>query len=155
MISRGSRNATRRLFFTIFKKKVTSTNPMAETAYDEIKTVSDTDTIKHVSDMMVEYKIGAVLVTQPVKGHRSLVLPGNQKVVGILSERDVVRAVHWDLDLKSDTVVKIMTPVEKMKSVEKGDDIYSCLSYMLGNNIRHLAVRSSKTDEIMGIFSMR
>jgi len=152
---------SKRAFSTVFRNsnKALSNAPtvarlLTETQYnDDIKTVDVEASILQTSQEMVKYHIGALLVTKNSPGTHHLMLSKNVQVCGILSERDVVRA-HAS-SLGSDACVKeIMTPVEKIKSVEMHDDIYSCLNEMLHLNIRHLAVKNKK-DQIIGLFSMR
>ncbi len=89
--------------------------------------------------IMGEKNIGALLVMQ------------DEKLKGIISERDYARKIILKGKTSRDTLVKeIMT--EKVISVLPDDNIEKCMELMSGKRIRHLPVL--KNDEVLGVISI-
>ena len=85
----------------------------------------------------------------------SIVITDNDKTVGILTERDLIKQVcAADLQASKTPVVSIMSAplidIDKDSAVEKAAEI------MIKNKVRHLGVRdSSSNHQIIGIISSR
>jgi CBS domain-containing protein len=92
-------------------------------------------------DYMKEKRIGAVSVK------------ADDKLVGILTERDIL----WKCDLRDDLslekVESIMTPVEDIVSVNTNVDLEECFNLMDVNRIRHLPV--VEDGKLVGMLSIR
>ncbi|WP_111859685.1 CBS domain-containing protein [Acinetobacter sp. CFCC 10889] len=93
----------------------------------EIFTISPEHTVLQAITIMANKGIGALVVTQ------------DNKVVGILSERDYTRKIAL-MQRTSDhtTVAEIMTP--KVISVTPNHTVEQCLSLMTDGHLRHLPV---------------
>ncbi len=89
---------------------------------------------------LIENKIGALIVVD-----------AENKIVGIISERDITRAVYTDYDnLKSKRVFHLMTTNLIVAIPE--DDIDYIMGIMTQNRIRHLPIVTK--DGIAGIISI-
>lgn len=80
----------------------------------------------------------------------AVVLERNE-VLGVLSERDVVRALAEDADPDTVWSSDVMTP--EPISVSPGDPLDRALQLMVDGGIRHLAVMDA--DELAGVVSLR
>ena len=94
--------------------------------------------LREAATRMVERGIGAAIV-----------LDGD-RLVGILTERDILRAVGSDLD-KSATVEDCMT--RDPESVEPSDTTDHATALMIHGGFRHLPVVEG--DRVVGIVSIR
>ncbi len=111
---------------------------------DDIRTVVTTnpsDTIGDTVDLLEEYSIGAVVVTADGK-----------KILGIISERDVVRHLvreqEGTLRLK---VEDLMT--SNVSTCRLDDDVESAMATMMNGRFRHLPIVTDG-DELCGIVSL-
>jgi CBS domain-containing protein len=90
--------------------------------------------------VMAEKNTGAVMVVQ------------QDKVIGILSERDCVRKLDLNGRTAKDTLVKdIMTG--DVLYVDAGQSVEECMAVMIEKNIRHLPVYEN--GKLLGIMSVR
>jgi len=91
-------------------------------------TLSPTDTLDQAVSLMMDHRIGSILIVDP------------DSLVGILSERDLLRVLHQGLDqsLADITVKAAMTP----NPITCGPDnsLEEAMTMMVDNNIRHLPV---------------
>ncbi len=101
--------------------------------------ISPRKTIKEAIHMLVEHNIGSLLVTD------------NEKTVGIISERDILRVCNSDVTtVGSEPVESFMT-----KDVIIGtpdDDIDAVMSVMTEKKIRHLPILDGQ--KIVGMISI-
>lgn len=103
-------------------------------------TASPDEPIFSAMGKLVEHKIGSLVVCDAEK-----------KIVGILSERDIMRAVFQDYDtLKSKKVANLMTTNLIVAIPE--DDIDYIMGIMTQNRIRHLPIVTK--DGIAGMISI-
>ena len=106
---------------------------------NEIISVSPDTLVIDAIRMMNNRKVGALLVLQ------------NNKLVGILSERDYARKVILNNRSSSETSVnEIMTA--ELKTVNPEQTVDECMVIMSENHIRHLPVVDK--DEPVGILSI-
>ena len=105
----------------------------------EIHTISPDSTVLQAMTLMANKGIGAVVVTE------------NDKVVGILSERDYTRKIAL-MQRTSDhtTVAEIMT--SQVLSVTRAHTVDECLALMTDKHIRHLPV--VENESLVGIVSI-
>ncbi|MCP3673297.1 MAG: CBS domain-containing protein [Gammaproteobacteria bacterium] len=102
--------------------------------------ISDTDSILNAATIMTESKIGALLV-QNEEG----------AIVGILSERDIVRGMRGhSADLNGIAVKELMTKM--LIRCSPDDTVNSALGMMTNRRIRHLPVFDG--DELVGFVSI-
>jgi predicted transcriptional regulator len=84
------------------------------------------DTLRHLATTLVEESIGAALVRGP------------HGAMGLVSERDVTRALAEDADPDTTTVEDIMS--DELVIVAPNDDLYDAVHRMLDAEVRHLPV---------------
>ncbi|QIW24694.1 CBS domain-containing protein [Sulfolobus sp. S-194] len=95
-------------------------------------------TIKEVSDVMIKENVGSV------------VLKDGDKITGIVTERDIVNAVHKGLNLNSPAIEIASTNLVK---IDYNKSIYDAFYLMARNNIRHLIIE--KDGKCVGVISIR
>jgi CBS domain-containing protein len=101
--------------------------------------VSPDDTVYEALQILAAHNIGAVLVLE------------NDKLVGILSERDYARKVVLQGKSSLDTSVRtIMT--HKVYYVQPQQKITECLTLMADKHIRHLPVLDG--ERVVGVISI-
>ncbi|AWR99276.1 CBS domain-containing protein [Metallosphaera hakonensis] len=105
----------------------------------EVISVEKGVTLRQVTKIMTEKNVGSVIITE--KG----------KPIGIVTERDVVRAIGSDKNLE-DKVDDIMTA--SLITVREDSPITGALSLMRTYNIRHLPVVNGD-GKLTGIISIR
>jgi CBS domain-containing protein len=112
---------------------------LKQKSFTEILSVAPTATVLQAMRLMAERNIGAVLVMQ------------QGKVVGILSERDIVRKVELRGQSCSAALVSaVMT--EKVLYVEPSQSLEECMALMTEKRIRHLPVLEA--EKILGVVSI-
>jgi CBS domain-containing protein len=93
-----------------------------------VVTTSPQATLKEAADLLVEHRIGAIVVSGP--GH---------SVAGILSERDIVRAVaKGGMEALCAPVSGHMT--SKVITCSKASRIHEVMAMMSGGKFRHVPV---------------
>ena len=91
-------------------------------------TVEPGDSVQTIVDMLARHRIGAVVVVDPAGG-----------IAGIVSERDVVRAMVGDVaGVSSMTAKDIMTA--KVRTCSPTDSEAELMQMMTESRIRHLPV---------------
>jgi CBS domain-containing protein len=102
-------------------------------------TVAPTVTLRELSEVLVREEVGAALVVLETAA------------VGLVSERDVVRAVADGHDVDDDRVEDIMT--FEVVAIDSHESISAAAEQMLGGEIRHLLV--SDGAQSLGVISIR
>ncbi|HRQ22524.1 MAG TPA: CBS domain-containing protein [Anaerolineales bacterium] len=106
----------------------------------EVFSISPDATVFDALVLMEKHNTGALMVVK------------DNKVDGILSERDCVRRVDLaGKNAKTTKVNEIMT--SKVIYVEAGQELEECMALMIDKNIRHLPVYDGK--ELLGLLSVR
>jgi CBS domain-containing protein len=114
---------------TIIKKKETGS-----------VTITPEITVYEANKIRADNKIGCLMV-----------LDNNKKIVGVLSERDIVNALaKYGNDVLEKKVTEIMT--HKIISCKPDDDLQKLMTLMTERRIRHLPV--IENDELVGIISI-
>ena len=116
---------------------------VAQVIQDKIEqtifTISPEATVLEAISLMADKGIGAVVVTD------------QDKVVGILSERDYTRKVMlMERTSKETSVSEIMTA--KVLTVTKSTSVEDCLGLMTDRHFRHLPV--VENDKLVGLISI-
>ncbi|MGB8695364.1 MULTISPECIES: CBS domain-containing protein [Acinetobacter] len=116
---------------------------VAQVIQDKIEqtifTISPEATVLEAISLMADKGIGAVVVTD------------QDKVVGILSERDYTRKVMlMERTSKETSVSEIMTA--KVLTVTKSTSVEDCLGLMTDRHLRHLPV--VENDKLVGLISI-
>lgn len=96
----------------------------------DVVTVSPSDSVQTIVGLLASHRIGAVVV-----------LDGKGSIAGIVSERDIVRAMAADAaSVMTRTAKDIMTA--KVMTCEPNDSEAELMQLMTENRIRHLPVVS-------------
>ena len=101
--------------------------------------IGKNNTIREAAKEMVEKGVGSLVVVDE-----------EGKVVGIITERDVVRAVADGKDLET-PVSEIMTP--DVLTVSPETSVLKAIEMMKMHNVRHLPVATD--EEVVGMVSLR
>ena len=97
------------------------------------------NTIREAAKKMVENGVGSLVV-----------IDNNENVVGIVTERDLARAIAEGIDLES-PVAEIMS--EDVYTVHPDTGVLKAIEMMKLHNIRHLPV--VEDEKLIGIVSLR
>ncbi|MCP4435114.1 MAG: CBS domain-containing protein [Actinomycetia bacterium] len=97
------------------------------------------DTLNRLAELMVEDSIGLVVIRD------------QNPVLGVVSERDIVRAVAEGLDFESDRAADVMA-LETV-SIDASASIAQAASMMIDGGMRHLPVM--KGEKVVGVVSIR
>ena len=101
-------------------------------------TVAPEDPLKEMAERMVSRDVGAALVTE------------GEKLVGIVTERDVLRAVARGID-EGTRVADLMTP--DPETMEPDESTQHAAVLMIHGGFRHLPIVEG--DEVVGMLSIR
>jgi len=112
---------------------------VADVMTRDVLTASASDALAKASTMMIERKVGSVVVTDGVAP------------VGILTERDLVRAAAAGADLSTAKVSDWMSP--KADTVAPGDDVQNAFDSLTAHGYRHFPVVDD--GQLVGVVSMR
>ena len=88
--------------------------------------VSRGATIREIAELLYEHRIGAVLVME------------DERIVGIVSERDIVAALHVHREVLDCTAEQVMT--SPVITVASGQNVVGALGVMTDRRVRHLPV---------------
>ena len=90
---------------------------------------------------------------QSQSNYNYILVVEESKLVGILTERDIVKLTAAEINLAQTTVEKVMTT--KLITIKKSnfDSIHSILAILRKNKIRHLPV-VNEAEELKGIISV-
>ncbi|MDQ6437924.1 CBS domain-containing protein [Mesorhizobium sp. LHD-90] len=106
----------------------------------DVFTIGPNERLSTAIQMLAEHRIGAVVVTN-----------GDRKIVGILSERDIVRQVGRDGAAALDRSVReVMTP--KVSICNENHTVNEVMEIMTKGRFRHLPVE--KNGQLDGIVSI-
>lgn len=88
--------------------------------------VTRADTIRQVARLLYENRIGAVLVVE------------HGEILGIVSERDIVAALHVHADVLDCTAAEVMT--SPVITVVPAESVAGAMGVMTDRRVRHLPV---------------
>ncbi len=118
----------------------TAKDLLKQSEHTEILYTKPGETILSALKMLEKSNIGALLVME------------ENKVVGILSERDIVRKVDLKGKTSATTLVKeVMTA--RVLYVKPEQSLEECMALMTEKNIRHLPIIDD--DKLLGLISIR
>lgn len=106
----------------------------------EVITIRPEQTIREAAALLAEHNIGALVV----------LAASEQKPIGIVSERDIIRRIAADETCFSDTVETIMT--RQVITGVPQDDLYSIAHTMTERRFRHLPIMDE--GRLIGIISI-
>ena len=107
---------------------------------DVYSTVSGV-TLRRVAEILVEYNCGSLIVVDK---------EGSRKMIGIITERDLLKACSKKISLDDTPVEQIMTTDMIIGRV--ADTIADAMGLMTVNRVRHLPV--VEDDELVGLISI-
>lgn len=106
----------------------------------DVQTIGPQETLRAATELLADKRIGAIVVTD-----------AERRVVGILSERDVVRVIGLDgpgrLD---DPVASVMT--SKVVTCDGNETVHQIMEHMTAGRFRHLPV--VQDGRLVGIISI-
>lgn len=107
----------------------------------DVRTLSPTGTLAEALHLLAEENIGAIPIIEP-----------SGTILGILSERDIIRALSRDPELRfQDSVTTLMT--REVTCVREHQGIDVCMQLMTGKRVRHLPV-VDESGRLQGIVSI-
>ncbi len=112
---------------------------LRDVAIRHLLTVNPTSSLVRAAKVMDDRGVGAAVVID------------NEKVVGIVTERDILKAIAGDRDLGETKVLDVMT--RDVVSGAPGWDILKAVKTMSEGGFRHLLVM--EMDDPVGIVSLR
>ena len=101
--------------------------------------VEETATVAEAATVMGERHVGSALVLE------------GGKLVGIFTERDIVKALSQDFDAPSEPIEHWMT--RQPTTVAPDANVRECLDIMVNRGFRHLPV--TEESKVVGIVSIR
>ena len=104
-----------------------------------LHTVSPSTTLGEAVSLMAQQRIGSTLVME------------GDRLIGIFTERDTVRAISQSHDAPDHEISSWMT--RDPRTVDPDEDIEDALQTMLANGFRHLPV--VEKGKVIGMVSMR
>ena len=114
---------------------------ISEVMNTSVLTVDPTSSIGEAAEKMIEAGVGAVVVMEDMA-----------RIVGIITERDLMRAVAQRARAAEARVRQWMT--ESVVTIEPDTEIKDAAKMMFERNFRHLPV-VNKDGRLMGIASLR
>jgi CBS domain-containing protein len=114
---------------------------VAEVMNTKVLTVDPTASIGEAAEKMIEAGVGAVVVMEDMA-----------RIVGIVTERDILRAVAQRARAAEARVRQWMT--ESVVTIEPETEIKDAATMMFAKNFRHLPV-VNKDGRLLGIASLR
>jgi CBS domain-containing protein len=106
-----------------------------------VQSISPDSTVFECASKLTELKIGALVVTQ------------NSKLIGIVSERDILRkVVMTESDVRKVLVHAIMTKVNDLITVLPSTTVREAIHIVTEKRIRHLPVLDH--DQLVGLISI-
>jgi CBS domain-containing protein len=114
---------------------------VAEVMNTSVLTVDPTASIGEAAEKMIDAGVGAVVVMEDMA-----------RIVGIVTERDILRAVAQRARAAEARVRQWMT--ESVVTIEPDTEIKQAAKMMFENNFRHLPV-VNKDGRLLGIASLR
>lgn len=109
------------------------------------------DVMKDPITISVNTRLSEVINRILNEGIGALIVTDNDKLVGIVTKRDLLWAVSRGLDFEKETIDKIMS--KNLITVEPDADLSIVINRMIENNISHLPV--VENGKLVGIISDR
>ena len=106
---------------------------------NKLVTIAPEQSIREAILLLAEHNIGAIIV-----------LDGNEKMAGIVSERDIVRQLTQKDDLLAQPIQTVMTA--EVVTCLPQDDLMSVASVMTERRFRHLPV--VENNSLLGMISI-
>ena len=107
----------------------------------EVITIKPNSTLSEAIEKLVDHKIGALPVCE-----------SDDKLVGVISERDIIRGLYQRGSNAGDTKIKEVMTKDVIVGIPD-DDIESILKIMSNQGVRHLPLMTG--DKVVGMLSIR
>jgi CBS domain-containing protein len=101
--------------------------------------------VLELAKVMVDWGVSSVAITDEDQN--------NNKVIGILTERDIVKSIAKGVPPDGTTAGSIMS--SPILSIRKGQPIEEAALLMIRNKVRHLLVEDPARNVVIGIISTR
>jgi len=98
-------------------------------------------TLRNVTEVLVEHNCGSLVVVE---------YDGSRKMIGIITERDLMRACAKGLSLDETVVEEVMT--RDIITGHGSDSIADTMGLMTENRMRHLPI--VENEELVGVISI-
>lgn len=108
---------------------------------DQVYKILDTDSVLDAVKEMNDKKVGSLVVVN-----------SQQEIIGIISERDILKHFEEVKNPGKIQIKEIMTSAETMFIAKKSDNTTSLMGIMTRNKIRHLPVL--ELDKVVGLVSI-
>ncbi len=118
-----------------------------------VKTLLSAKQHQGVESLTVDNSIREAAQFMRTKGISSVLVIGNEKPMGVITERDISNSVANQTDAQS-ILSSIMTPWEKVKTVSVGATVGEAQNSMIKLGVRHIPV-SDNQGVIVGVISQR
>ena len=112
---------------------------LGEQFRSDVVTAEPTDSIESVVGKMNLHDMGAVVIVQ------------NQKVVGIVTDRDVALGLGLGKAQPDTPVSQIMT--KKVLTIWEDQGVFNATQYLMGHKVRRLPI-INRDDELVGMVTM-
>lgn len=106
---------------------------------NRVATVKSSDLVSSATKMLKSERVGALVVSDD-----------GTTIAGIISERDIVRALASDPEVQTRTIASIMT--SNVITCRTGDDVGELMKLMTEHRIRHIPV--AENGNMIGIISI-
>lgn len=93
-----------------------------------------------------------VVKTMSNRNVSSVAITENGKIVGILTERDVVKIVAYEIPPEKTPAASLM--LSSLVSIPKNSSLEGAIKLMAGKRVRHLLVEDPANHEIIGIITV-
>ena len=113
--------------------------PVGKAMSSQLVTMSSASSLAEAASVMSQKRVGSVLIV------------GGERLTGILTERDIVRAISHDIGAPRDAIAHWMSV--SPKTVSPGTSLEEARDLMDKNHIRHLPV--TEGGRLLGMLSMR
>ncbi len=113
--------------------------PVGKAMSSQLVTMSSASSLAEAASVMSQKRVGSVLIVE------------GERLTGILTERDIVRAISHDIGAPRDAIAHWMSA--SPKTVSPGTSLEEARDLMDKNHIRHLPV--TEGGKLLGMLSMR
>lgn len=113
--------------------------PVAALSHTGVISVHGSDTLRRAATLLADNQIGLLVVRR------------GALAVGVISERDIVRALAEGADVNDTRVDEVMT--EDLAGVHADASLHEAVTVMTANGIRHLLIRNE--GRVEGVLSAR
>jgi len=109
--------------------------------------------IFELAKVMVDSNVSSVAIIEAKGGEEQKQLQENKRVVGILTERDIIKSIAKGGGRLYDITASSVMSSSPILSVRKGQSIEEAALLMIRNKVRHLLVEDSDNKSVIGIIT--